>query len=63
MLCIFENLSEQIIIVKNSVICTFSHSRSYVNDTQSVLILEIKKYIYIFFFFGSLTLNYGLARR
>ena len=63
MLCIFGNLSEQIFIVKNSVICTFSHCRSYVNDTQSVLILEIKKYIYIFFFFGSLTLNYGLARR
>ena len=62
MLCIFGNLSEQIFIVKNSAICTFSHCRSYVNDTQSVLILKVKKYI-CFFFFLSLTLNYGLARR
>ena len=59
MLCIFGNLSEQIIIVKNSVIRTFSHCRSYVNDMQSLIILEIKKYIYIFFVAIDLKLWFG----
>ena len=59
MLCIFGNLSEQIIIVKNSVIRTFSHCRSYVNDMQSLIIPEIKKYIYIFFVAIDLKLWFG----